>query len=134
LPATRTVLLSIALAVAVAVTGSGCSEGMQLDIFDLEVKPNPAQAGEDIAFEFFLIVMPARSIRLSAVVDGVTYAMETRSFNVNARFEWPLGDAVDMIAEYGAGTHTAQVLLLDIEEGVQLGSEQVTFELVDAAE
>ncbi len=117
---------------ALAVTGLACSESISLDVGDLEVKPNPAQAGEDIAFEFFLMVMPARSVRLSAVVDGVTYSMETRSFNVNARFEWPLGDAADMIAQYGAGTHNAQVLLLDIEEGIQLGSEQVSFELVEA--
>jgi len=124
----------VLLSAVLTITGLGCSESVSLDVWGLEVKPNPAHVGEEVVFEFNLLIVPTRDIRLSAVVDGETYSMESRTYNVNSRFEWPLGDAANMIAEYGAGTHTAQVVLLDLESNRQLGSNQVSFELVDAAQ
>jgi hypothetical protein len=119
------------LSAAVAVATVGCNTELTLNAEALEVVPSSAQPGDEVVFEFFLTVIPARTIRLSALVDGSTYRMETLTLNVNGPFEWIMGDAADLIAEYGTGVHSSEVVVLDLEADVSVSTNLATFELVE---
>lgn len=108
-----------------------CNTALSFDIGALEVVPDTATAGEQVELRFFLLIAPARTVRLSALIDGDAYQIESATLNVNGTYKWPLGDAADMIARYGAGSHSAQVEVLDLEGNRSVSTALTTFQLVD---
>ncbi len=111
----------------------GCSDSLTFRIAGLEVVPSSAQAGDQVAFEFILTVIPSRTVDLTAFIDGETYKTQTITGAFDGPFEWTHGDAADLVDQYGTGLHTAQVRAVDRESNRSVQTNPVTFELTAAA-
>jgi hypothetical protein len=122
-----------AAAVGIVLGTAACSDSLTFQIAALEVAPSSAQAGDSVAFEFILTVIPSRTVDLTAFIDGEIHQTQTITGAFNGPFEWTLDDAADLIDQYGTGLHTGQVRAVVREDNRSLETSPVSFELVAAA-
>lgn len=98
-----------AVAIALPVTAMACTPDLLLSAGQLEIGPNPAQPGDTVSFVFQLTIVPAQSYTVIALIDGMEHQRATRTETINGPFETKVGDAADLIARYGPGTHTGGI-------------------------
>jgi hypothetical protein len=99
---------------------------------NLEVVPNPAQQGDVVTFVFNLIVVPERSFTVMASIDDTSHSNQTFRERRDGPFEYTVGDAADLIEQYGLGTHTAAVQVRLNETSDVIGAQSAEFELQSA--
>jgi hypothetical protein len=129
------ILVSIVIAVGLGVAATACNLGsdLTLEVYDLQVAPAQAQAGDQVSFTFTLIVVSSGSVNLTALIDDDAFKMEVIPGYHSSAFEWVLGDAGELIDRYGLGSHTGRVSVVDVGTGRTVASSAVTFELVEAS-
>ena len=125
--------LVLAAAVGTLLGSAACSDSLTFQIAALEVTPSSAQAGDSVAFEFILTVIPSRTVDLTAFIDGEIDKTQSITGAFNGPFTWTLDDAADLIDRYGTGLHTGQVRAVDRESNRSIVTSAVSFELVAAA-
>ena len=107
---------------------SRCGPDVLVGVSGLEIVPDSAEAGQLVSFTFKLTVVPAQGFTLIARIDGneqtrlVLYAAEDGPFTID------IGDAADLIAAYGLGTHEGAVEVR-LDEGARTATGVRTFVL-----
>ncbi len=76
---------------------------------DLEVFPNPAQPGDSVKFVFQLTLVPKHRYVAKVLINDTEHLRLERFEAINGPMEINLGDAADLIARYGEGTHRGSV-------------------------
>ena len=89
----------------------GCSDDFALSITSLDIAPSPAQAGDSIVFSFKLTVQPEQGYALILLIDGTEHARISRFEAIDAPLAISAGEAGDLIATYGLGTHEGAVVV-----------------------
>lgn len=98
---TRVAALAALLALA-------CSE-FHLSASQLQVGPNPAVPGDVVVASFFLSLIPMQRHTVRVMVDGKQHLSLTSTEPPAIPFLITLGNAADLIATYGAGSHSVHV-------------------------
>jgi hypothetical protein len=126
---------SIVIAFILGATVPACNlgEDLTLEVYDLQVVPAQAQAGDIVSFTFTLIVITSGSVNLTALIDDDAFRTQQIPGYHSSEFQWVLGDAQELIDQYGLGEHTARVSVVDGGTGRAVNSSVVTFELVAPA-
>lgn len=119
------------LTLALAVAGPGCEPGLVLSAARLEIAPNPAQAGDLVVASFVLTLVPTESHTIILYVDDEEEARLTSSDPRAGPVSLDLGDAADLIANYGTGAHSASVEVRLNERGDIVRTQSYDFELQD---
>jgi hypothetical protein len=102
--------LSIAgLLAAIAV--AGCRD-FHLSTGGLDLGPNPALPGQTVVASFVLNLIPAQQHTIRVFIDDSEHLKDTRTGTPPLPVIVEIGEAGDLIAEYGAGTH---VVYIEIE-------------------
>jgi hypothetical protein len=109
----------------------GCVDDLLLSLRNLEIAPNPAQPGQPVSFVVDLVVIPEHNFTITALIDDEVHTSETRQALFDGLFEFEMGDAADMIAQYGVGLHLGQVRIRLNDGGQTSQTQQVQFELQD---
>ena len=121
------------IGVGVAATACNLGNDLTLEVYELQVVPSPAQAGDEVSLTFELIAISSGSITLLVLIDNDEYTSQTIPGAFAGPFEWILGDAAELIDRYGAGIHSAAISVVDIGTGTSVSTNPVSFELVAAA-
>lgn len=121
-----TLLVTIALAVA----SSGCEEFL-LSASNLDIGPNPAEPGELMVATVLVSMLPTQPHTIFFFVDGEEYLRVSSDDAPQIPVILDLGDAADMIAEFGVGVHSAHVVVRMDDQGESARTEAVIFELVE---
>lgn len=108
---------------------SSCGADLIVSAGNLDIVPNPAQQGQAVTFVFALTVFPAQTFTAVAVIDGEEYASVTRVAAVDSLFQIPVGDAGELIARFGLGTHIGYVAVRLDERGRAVRTADESFEL-----
>jgi hypothetical protein len=98
----------LTLVLGIVLSMLACTEFF-LSATSLQVSPVAAQPGEEVFFVFNLTLVPAQSFTVIGFVNGEEQARETRNESYDGGFVLPIGDAADLIAAFGVGTHVAHV-------------------------
>ena len=96
---------------------------------DLAISPNPAVPGDAVIATFVLNLIPQQSHTMIVVIDDTEHLRLTSSDDTRAPITIQLGDAADLIAQYGAGEHTAYVRVIANESDEATRTQAVGFEL-----
>ena len=128
-------LVFIVFAAGLCVAASACKLGpdLTLEVYDLQVVPTPAQAGDEVSLTFTLIVVSGGSVNLTALIDDDAFKTQLIPGYYSNAFEWILGDAEELIDRYGLDSHTAKVTVVDVGSGRTANTSSVTFELVETS-
>ena len=121
-------LTPLASALAVALVASGCAD-LFLRARDLEISPNPAQAGDSVSFVFRLSVIPEQDYTIVAFIDSTEHVSAAGFEAVDGPFVLTVGAADDLIAQYGLGIHTGHVEVRVPARDRMAGTAGVSFEL-----
>ncbi|MBI4419262.1 MAG: hypothetical protein HY560_00405 [Gemmatimonadetes bacterium] len=121
-----------ACAVALVLAAAACSD-LLLAARELEIGPNPAQPGDTVTFVFQLTVVPAQSFTVIVLIDETEHTRVTRDELANGPFEIKVGDAADLIARYGVGTHTGNIEVQLNERNRITGTQSREFTLEAAS-
>ncbi len=111
---------------------SGCTE-LLFSARDLEVVPNPAEPGQQVSFVFAMTLVPSHPFTATAFIDGQPHLSESGEGVVESLIEMQIGDAADLIAQYGTGQHTARVLVQLDDDSQSAGTQEIVFELQEAS-
>lgn len=95
---------AFALALAVAACGD-----FHLSMSDLTISPLPARPGDMVVASFILNLIPPESHTIIVVIDSTEHMRVTSREAPRNPILLDLGDAADLIAQYGAGQHAAYV-------------------------
>jgi hypothetical protein len=117
------------LGLAFAVPGCG---DFFISATGLEVSPLPARPGQEVFFVFNLALVPAQSFTVIGFVNGTEQARETRVEAYDGAFVLSVGDAADLIATFGVGTHNAHVEVQLNERDSSSRTQSVEFLLEEA--
>ena len=101
-------LRTSAVALAVALGIAGCGD-FHLSMSDLTISPLPARPGDMVVASFILNLIPPERRTIIVVIDSTEHMRITHSDAINNPIVLELGDAADLIAQYGAGQHAAHV-------------------------
>lgn len=96
---------------------------------DMVISPNPAVPGDAVVATFVLNLIPQQSHTMIVVIDDTEHLRLTSSDDTRAPVVIQLGDAADLIAEYGTGEHTAYVRVIANESDEATRTQAVGFEL-----
>lgn len=95
----------------------------------MAVSPNPAVPGDAVVATFVLNLVPQQSHTMIVVIDDTEHLRLTSSDDTRAPITIQLGDAADLIAEYGTGEHAAYVRVIANESDEATRTQAVGFEL-----
>ena len=127
-PARRGVgLLAIAL-----MTACGLLEGFHLSASNLQVGPNPAVPGDKLMASVFVDITPLERHTIILTINDIEHLRLTSNQEPTTPVVMVLGDATDLIAEYGTGTHFARVEVIADEKGRSAKTQSQSFELRSA--
>lgn len=114
---------------------TACSElgSFRLSASNLDIGPNPAVPGDQVVASFILLLAPVQRHTVVLTIDDREHFRETSTDTPPLPYVITLGDAADLIATYGVGTHTARVEVRAEEEGETTRTQTASFELRDAA-
>lgn len=124
----RSGILAAALSLMVC-EGCKIGEDVVYSVGILDIVPNPAQQGDAVTFNFNLIVVPERTFTVTLFIDDTEHASQTLQQRYDGPFEFSVGDAGDLIAEYGLGTHSARVAVSIQEDNRVFETSTTNFEL-----
>jgi hypothetical protein len=102
------VVLVGALAGALALQAA-CGSDLILAAGDLSVVPDPAHPGDSVKFIFNLTLVPKHDYIATVLIDDREHSRVSRSEAINGPVELNIGDAAELIARYGTGTHRGVV-------------------------
>ena len=119
-----------ALTATLAMTA--CLGDFHLSASNLDIGPNPAVPGDVVVATFLVILAPIQRHTVIVMIDDQEHLRVT-SNQVPRPYVLTLGAATDLIATYGAGTHSARVEVRAEEEGESARTQSAAFELRDAA-
>lgn len=115
-----------------ALLGCGLTSDVTIEAFNLQVVPSPAQEGDLVSFNLTLTVIANGDVTLTASIDDQVHATTAAPRLFSGVYTWEIGDAGDLIDEYGLGDHTARIRVHDPASDRTATSELVTFTLVEA--
>lgn len=125
--ATRT--LGVA-AILLAIGAGACGNDLLLSVYDLDVGPSPAQPGDLVRATFRVDLIPFQSQAYVVRIDGEEHVRVTAEGRPAEPVVIELGDAADLIADYGLGAHAVQVEVHALEDGETARSNITALELV----
>jgi hypothetical protein len=105
------------------------SAGSVVRVGNMRVVPDQAAAGDTVKLVFDLVIAPERTFTMTAFVDGVARASETRTGSFDGVFEVVVGTGADLIAAFGAGFHSARLDLRVSDPGSVIVNQGALFEL-----
>lgn len=107
---------------------AGCNN-FHISTSDLAISPNPAAPGDAVVASFILNLVPQQSHTVIVVIDDTEHLRVTSSDDTRAPITIQLGDAADLIAQYGTGEHAAYVRVIANESDEATRTQAVGFEL-----
>ena len=116
--------------VAILALLAGC-DNFHISTSDMAISPNPARPGDAVVAAFVLNLIPQQSHTMIVVIDDTEHLQLTSSDDTRAPITIQLGDAADLIAQYGTGEHTAYVRVIANESDEATRTQSVGFELLD---
>lgn len=120
--------------VAVGLVAIGaCFSDLHLSASNLEIGPNPAVPGDLVVASVLVIVNPLQRHTIILTIDGAEHFRATSNEAPALPFLITLGDAADLIATYGPGTHSARVEVRAEEANEVARTQTASFELSQAA-
>lgn len=125
--AVRAGALGATLAATLAMTA--CLGDFHLSASNLEIAPNPAVPGDVVIAAFVLNLAPLQTYTIIVTIDDTEHVRVTSREPPARPYVITLGDAADLIATYGAGTHSARVEVRVEEEGETARTQSAGFEL-----
>jgi hypothetical protein len=108
---------------------TGCGPDLVADVGVLEISPDSASAGDLVTFSFVYSVAPEQWYSLVAIVDDTDVTGDRLNVWFRGQHELRLGDAADLIDQFGVGTHAGRVELRLEESGMVLSTRATAFEL-----
>lgn len=114
---------------------AACSElgSFHLSASGLQIGPNPAVPGDVVVASVFLVVNPLQRHTIILRIDDVEHFRATSSEAPAIPYVITLGDAADLIATYGTGTHLARVEVRAEEDNETARTQSAGFELRETA-
>ncbi len=106
----------------------GCNDDFALSITSLDISPSPAQTGDSVVFSFNLTVQPEQRFAVILRIDGTEHARMNRFEAIDEPVSLSAGDAGDLIATYGLGTHEG-VVVIRLDDGGRSTTASHTFVL-----
>ncbi|HSK21370.1 MAG TPA: hypothetical protein VK912_19595 [Longimicrobiales bacterium] len=107
---------------------AGCNN-FHISTSDMVISPNPAVPGDAVVATFVLNLVPQQSHTMIVVIDDMEHLRLTSSDDTRAPVTIQLGDAADLIAQYGAGEHAAYVRVIANASDEATRTQTVGFEL-----
>lgn len=104
----------------------GCGE-FHMSASELTVGPSPAVPGDTVVASFFLSLLPIQSHTVIVIIDGEEHMRVTSSEAPAIPVTLELGDAADLISEYGTGEHDVYVMVHAGDEAT--GTQSVVLQL-----
>lgn len=101
------VLTVVALGAVLGMTG--CREAVTLTATNFDVQPNPAFPGDQVEVSFVLTLLPVQSHTMIVFIGEAEHMRVTRDRTPPIPVRLDVGDAADLISEYGVGNHTVSV-------------------------
>lgn len=114
---------------ALASTACGMFGGFHLSASNLQIGPNPAVPGDQVQGSVFVDVSPIERHTIILFIDDTEHLRETSTQQPSSPVILSLGDAADLIAEYGTGVHSARVEVRAEERGRTARTQTYNFEL-----
>ena len=115
-----------------AVALAGCSD-LHLAAGDLQIGPNPAMPGDQVVASVIVSLVPTQRHTIILTIDDREHFRVTSTEKPAIPYVIGMGDAADLIAEYGVGTHTARVEVRAEDANERARTQSVTFVLQNAA-
>ena len=112
----------------VVLAALGCSDDFTLSITSLDISPSPAQAGDSVVVSFRLTVQPEQGFAIIMQIDGTEHVRINRFEAIDEPVALSIGDAGDLIATYGLGTHDGSVVIR-LDDGGRSSTATRTFVL-----
>lgn len=129
----RIVRAALATALGSWLTITACGEQFQLFASNLEIAPNPAVPGDVVVASFVFGVAPLQRHTIVVTIDDREHARLTSNDAPAQPYLIVLGDAADLIATYGTGSHSARVEVHAEEADRRAATRSVGFELLQAS-
>ena len=107
---------------------TGC-EDLRLSASNLEIAPNPAVPGDVVVASFLLVLAPTQRHTVVVIIDNTEHVRVTSIEPPPQPYVITLGDAADLIAAYGAGTHSARIEVRAEEANEAARTQSAGFEL-----
>jgi hypothetical protein len=113
----------------IAVLAFTACDDFHLSASDLDIGPDPAVPGDVVVASFVLSLVPIQPHTIILSIDDTEHLRVTSNERPPIPYVIALGDAADLIAAYGTGTHTARVEVRAEEKGETARTQSVAFEL-----
>lgn len=110
-----------------------CLDDFHLSASSLEIGPNPAVPGDVVVATFVVLVTPIQRHTIVFMINGEEHTSVTSNEEPSRPYVLTLGDAADLIATYGSGTHLAHVEVHAEEANETARTRSVGFELRQSA-
>ena len=107
---------------------AGCNS-FHISTSNMAISPNPAVPGDAVIATFVLNLVPQQRHTIIVVIDDTEHLRVTSSDDTRAPITVQLGDAADLIAQYGTGEHSAYVRVIANESDEATRTQAVSFEL-----
>jgi hypothetical protein len=120
-------------AVLVAMLAFAACKDFHLSASNLDIGPDPAVPGDIVVASFFLGLVPVQRHTVIVMIDNEEHLRVTSNEAPPIPYEITLGDAADLIAEYGVGTHSVFIIVRAEEKGETARTRSVGFELQQPA-
>jgi hypothetical protein len=117
---------------AVVLGFAACTHDFQVSARNLQISPDTALPGDSVTFAFDLIVVPAQEFTINVLIDGTTDTSETRVELAQGPYVFNVGDAGDLILQYGSGTHEGAIEVR-LKDGGRTATASRTFVLEETA-
>ena len=114
------------------IAATACSE-IHLSAFNLEIAPVSATPGDAVIASFRVNVVPTQSHTIIVMIDGVEHTRVTSDEPPPVPVIIALGDAAELIDQYGAGTHAAHIEVQAHEANEVARSASALFELEESS-
>jgi hypothetical protein len=108
---------------------TACIDDFHLSARNLEIGPNPAGPGDAVVASVNVAVIPIQRHTIIVSIDNQEHVRLTSNELPVGPYLIQLGDAADLIAEYGTGTHSAHVEVIAEQKNESARTPPVTFAL-----
>ena len=117
---------------ALVTSACGLLEGFHLSASNLQIGPNPAVPGDEVIATFFIDIAPLMRHEIILRIDDQEHVRITGTEEPSRPYVLSLGDAADLIAEYGTGMHSARIEVRVDEKDESARTQSFSFELRSA--
>lgn len=117
-------------AVALGMALSACGPDLLLGVSNLQIAPDPAQPGDSVRFSFRLTLLPAHEYTVIAYINETEHTRVTGVGAFDGVIVVEMGDAADLITQYGTGVHEASIAVR-LDDGNGAATAIRTFTLVE---